>query len=496
MSLKQTQKWIEDVSEQIYTTEELKKLTMLDLSWNEINKIPLHIFDKLTNIQELDLSVNNINIISSQIFIKLNNLTKLDLSNNEITCFDNDIFKGLENLKNINFNNNPIDFVGENVLLPLQNIKNINGKNLCVFLQENIHNEVWKDAIINSGLIEKCNIIFEISKEEIIEEEVYKRQYNDNDETLWNSEKYCSFIDNEKTLALQPSTCYSYWFQYLPLEFNNAQAKSLASMLDPTITLSSTEQEICDIISRFEPDDIWFIEQEKYLNNLSVEYRQLFNMYSYLGDYNLNKFLRKNFNDISEVFSGIITTSILVSKIFENYRKKENLSEFGKKQLQNIDINNLSIHAAYWKPQIFYDILSKITNDINQLIISAPRSEKDIFVFRGLKNINDINKEIIISKGYLSTSLNLTTALKFTKNTNFEQPVLLRIFVPKNTPLLFISSLSGFKDEIEILFPHNIEIIMEECIENTPIYYIDQEFNQCKRKIITLCNARLNYIES
>lgn len=90
------------------TLKGLIRLVLLDLSFNQINKLDLNIFTDLFSLQVLNLCHNQIEVLSTDTFALLNNLHKLYLSHNKIKYLDAYSLNHLYTLSELAIDNNLI----------------------------------------------------------------------------------------------------------------------------------------------------------------------------------------------------------------------------------------------------------------------------------------------------------------------------------------------------------------------------------------------------
>ena len=107
---------------------ELKNLQSLDLSGNKLNELPEEIF-QLKNLQSLNLRKNRLEKLSKEIG-ELKNLQNLDLRRNELEELPKEIFE-LKNLESLNLSKNRVEELPKKIF-ELKNLKNLDltGKKL------------------------------------------------------------------------------------------------------------------------------------------------------------------------------------------------------------------------------------------------------------------------------------------------------------------------------------------------------------------------------
>lgn len=89
----------------------LRYITRLFLSHNELRTIPPNVFQYTNSLEIIDLSNNVITTIEDFAFNGLENLQRVHLINNSITDLDRDTFAGANNLKWLDLARNKIDSI-------------------------------------------------------------------------------------------------------------------------------------------------------------------------------------------------------------------------------------------------------------------------------------------------------------------------------------------------------------------------------------------------
>ncbi|XP_037037731.1 leucine-rich repeat-containing protein 15-like [Bradysia coprophila] len=101
---------------------QMPNLIRLEMSLNQIERLPANAFIGLTDLRGLSLWDNSIDRIENGAFTNLKNLKKLDLRNNKLTALDEYTFKGLRNLKYLNLEGNSISTISVKAFSALPNL--------------------------------------------------------------------------------------------------------------------------------------------------------------------------------------------------------------------------------------------------------------------------------------------------------------------------------------------------------------------------------------
>lgn len=115
------------------------KLTDIDLSKNEIRRIPINVFTKTPRLDTLTLTVNRIAEIDDNAFNGLNKLTELDLDSNFLTLVKRQTFAGMPKMEKLTLRSNEIASIEAGALDTLPRLKELDlGINLLTSLPENL----------------------------------------------------------------------------------------------------------------------------------------------------------------------------------------------------------------------------------------------------------------------------------------------------------------------------------------------------------------------
>lgn len=215
------------------------------------------------------------------------------------------------------------------------------------------------------------------------------------------------------------------------------------------------------------PSTDYLQKQVRYLNSFKPTTSKFINFYTKVGDKVVNIFIRNGFYlskdkllDKSiyqyyiQILQSINKEDLVFIFKFLNYKLSTELIDY---------IDNI-IHLYISKKEYHPD-LTPVTNIICQfyyklllnIFQNAPPLDKDIYVFRG-STVDEANvygnkkNNIFTLTSFLSTSLSLQTAIKFSSSSPTFSYIT-RIKVPKGSRCLFIAGISGFIYELEMLLP-------------------------------------------
>ena len=98
------------------------------------------------------------------------------------------------------------------------------------------------------------------------------------------------------------------------------------------------------------------------------------------------------------------------------------------------------------------NVISRRSRELQNAIFNSPPANKIYTVFRYVLDVDYIDSNEFISKGFLSTTVNYNHAIAAVHE-NQPYGILLRISIPPSIPGLYIE---GRINEYEIIFPYNI----------------------------------------
>ena len=190
----------------------------------------------------------------------------------------------------------------------------------------------------------------------------------------------------------------------------------------------------------------WIESQKNYINNMDQENKDIITLYTKNGDVVINMYYRNvNINEIIEYIKTHEDTFSDFIKTIDEDNVKHFLQEFGYK--------------------------------LNKLILNAPKTIVDIIVFRGNKNrehFDGLKNNIYITKGILSTTLNWYVAESYGDKSSGDNYINV-IKIPKGYQCLYISEISEFASESEIILPNNSKLYIVQ--EFKPKYFNADRFH-------------------
>lgn len=204
--------------------------------------------------------------------------------------------------------------------------------------------------------------------------------------------------------------------------------------------------ELTDLIQKYKQEIFWESEKLKkkfneFYKTQSIESLEKLKDYKIFGHIDLNVFLYNRkilFSENPRSLDDVLST------IFHNHKKMD------RDQIRKEILNHIFM--------IIYNLVESITQ-IDHLFKIAPKTDKDMIVYRGLKFENRHMEEkmsasllklkqgdLYTFQNYLSTSLMNDTALrflksKFTDKTNSKPKCcFFKIIIPKNTRILYLDT--------------------------------------------------------
>ena len=160
---------------------------------------------------------------------------------------------------------------------------------------------------------------------------------------------------------------------------------------------------------------------------------------------------------------------IQMLKIFKD--NIEIIEKIEKKTLMNIDLNE----------DDYKNILKLYISDLKNIFIKAPKTDKELYVYRGIQ-INYIYNSIIddkidsySNKYFLSTSLFIDKAYKYTKPDN---RIICRFKINSGVPIIFVEGISLAKGDMEVIVPNNTVLVLSDINIKKYLYSNDNKITK------------------
>ena len=289
--------------------------------------------------------------------------------------------------------------------------------------------------------------------------------------------------------------------------WNNYNKQLALNLFDPTLDYSVNTD--------------WFKEMNNYINTLPKE--DIFTIlgYTYHGDEWANNHMRGKFQQ-TQFYSGLKSVmntwlsaympvffqakSILHRKNFipslyvfkddpvkllnppaysHKYDPRLTSKEFKVSEMLELlnkeqDLSNSNIYMVLasmgfnLKPIFWMESIELFAKDLNRIIMGSPPLKTKLVVFRGVKNdyyLKGSNNNYYKNRGFVSTSLSYKLAKSFSGGLC----CLKRIVLLPGSRALFISGLSRFPHEIELLLPVDTIFYIRNAKKTLPYYTSDHD---------------------
>jgi hypothetical protein len=441
----------------------------------------------------------NIEILINNIKIKLDNIEKNNISSktntNAIKILLQEINDKLIKLKNTKGKLNK-----EEILEILILIKEINKKIYYKIYKKKFLNKLkkarkniklLKDIYVNKDHEELC----EYYKKNNIKSNLLKYNKTLFDNIINKNDKFKN-IFNTTTLYEIPINIKYYKYSIKNNSKNKIEKKYKKILYYSNFNLKLLKRFKLniyqDVIDRF------IRQQQDFFNTLNI--RELYNLkyYTSIGYEILNNYLKKNFklNHIDSLYilgnyddnneSYILFYYQFLDVFYDIYNnKQQDKYQFLKKT--NFDFNQISNKEYFinyiknnfksFNYEIYEKVFKNYINEMIDIFNKAPIVENDIICYRGIKknHINEnkdlisLKKGIYINNSFMSTSLFIDTAMKFTSNIDKEKRYIQRINI-KNNRVIFLQFVSLYEREYEILLPINSRLYIEYPFRKIKIY--------------------------
>jgi hypothetical protein len=231
---------------------------------------------------------------------------------------------------------------------------------------------------------------------------------------------------------------------------------------------------------------------DEYLLSLDEDKIKTLQYYTYRGDIFLNCYINNDDNCFN-VEENIIhrvddNNHMFYSEELEDYLFKVQMLKIfkdNKNIIQKIEDKQLNNYDISEEQYIL--IFNQYIKDINDIFRDAPKTDKEIYLYRGvshnyiIKNIrNGIKKyqyDNYRNNNFLSSSLFVDKAYNYTHKKN---KIIYRFTIKPGVPLIFLEGISLAKGDMEVLIPNNTILKINDVIDK----YLYDSYNTFTKDII------------
>jgi hypothetical protein len=238
---------------------------------------------------------------------------------------------------------------------------------------------------------------------------------------------------------------------------------------------------------------------DAYLKSLDNDKIRTLQYYTYRGDIFLNRYIMTSEFDIIynmrhaeqiEDADDDAKYHIFYSKELNDYLFKiQMLKYFNGNKDKTKKINNGTLQYSDFKykdskTNDYIKILKIYISDLIDIFKSAPKTEKELYLYRGIEinyiysNIIATDDKIYKNNYFLSTSLFIDKAYKYTKK---ENRIICRFKIEIGTPIIFVEGISLAKGDMEVIVPKDTFI---KLIDDKIYKYLYSKDNTFTKDII------------
>lgn len=223
---------------------------------------------------------------------------------------------------------------------------------------------------------------------------------------------------------------------------------------------------------------------DAYLKSLNNDEIKTLQYYTYRGDIFLNGYITSSRFDINDnikhteksgkhmFYSNDLKDYLFKIQMLKIFKDNiEIIEKIEKKTLMNIDLNE----------DDYKNILKLYISDLKNIFIKAPKTDKELYVYRGI-HINYIYNSIIddkidsySNKYFLSTSLFIDKAYKYTKPDN---RIICRFKINSGVPIIFVEGISLAKGDMEVIVPNNTVLVLSDINIKKYLYSNDNKITK------------------
>jgi hypothetical protein len=378
-----------------------------------------------------------------------------------------------------------------------------------------------ESIILRNILREKVYASFRpIKREEVLEGRTYHEEYQD---------RYCKkFIQDGDVIqdGLKPlivtNTEISLPYKRL-LKFDKLSLYKIPKQIEQTLTISykndnfmGGNKKLYGINEDFNVDMKWYINNIKYMENLSLKDKMTIMGYTHNGDKYSNMYLMQDKDSLTfylednlrdednnkffplyfQAKEKIIKEKDSILKYFTGDKKlqKKFIEDFINPVVSNIEEiksynlilkNRVLLSIYFW-----FDVIGDFVEDLDRIIRESPPIESPMVVFRGAKTkYYKTSSNLYVNNTFMSTSFNYEVPFKFSEY----NCCLKKIILKPGTRALFTDCLSEYSEENEILLGLNNKFkIIEDSVK---YYYNIFKYNKKEEYPDNLCIEEENSMD-
>jgi hypothetical protein len=263
-----------------------------------------------------------------------------------------------------------------------------------------------------------------------------------------------------------------------------------SKFVDPDLRVSITPRSADSkiILAPYQTKRIheWMAEQTNYLKS-NARISEIVRGYTFRGDRLVNDYIRGDVSRIGEIITAIHDLDTryppplfpLAYQITDRYNELVVKGMVPEPKLEALFsdptpgkevLNPVKVRALFMKNYGFFkrrDILLPLINsfrkELNKIIKKSPKLGYELITFRGLKNENFLKPGTWsrVTKDFMSTSLSVKASSRFIKDSVYGTTfgmMMYEVVIPPEVPCLYVSEVSHFPHEQEVLLPHNLRL--------------------------------------
>lgn len=255
----------------------------------------------------------------------------------------------------------------------------------------------------------------------------------------------------------------------------------LAGMIDgdmPPDPSPKNLKKACKLLTQFMPSAKWLKKQNTYWQMLSPIDHELMRDYTRFGDVVINGFLRGNQdgavkalrdgeNQVQNLGRELVFKRFILTALREKDLSPKGKSELKRsykgnfKDMRQDMIQDYILNLKFISDDGLKYIFGLIARQMNKIIRDAPKLDKDVRVFRGLKSMQHLKPGLNKIPDFWSTSADFKVANTFVSDSGHDA-TFLHVLLKKGSSCLAMLA-TYYEGESEILLPPGSELFIQSC---------------------------------